>query len=95
MADAHPTVIDVPEQSGVQLNEPAIGDESVRFSWRFRLRLNLPLLFGAAIVLLSIGLTLYRALADRRTIPLRSPMHRSRRRPLNICWARISSAVTS
>ena len=33
MADAHPTVIDVPDQSGVQLNAPAIGDKSVR---RFR-----------------------------------------------------------
>ena len=58
MADAHPTMIDVPDQSGVQLNGPAIGDESVRVSWRFRLRLNLSLLVGAAIVLLSIALAL-------------------------------------
>jgi peptide/nickel transport system permease protein len=58
MADAHPTVIDVPEQSGVRLNEPAIGDKSVRVSGRFQLRLNLPLTIGAAMVLLSIGLTL-------------------------------------
>ena len=57
MVDAHPTVIDVPEQSGVKLKEPAIGDKSVRASGRFRLRLNLPLLIGAAMVLLSIGLT--------------------------------------
>jgi peptide/nickel transport system permease protein len=58
MADAHPTVIDVPDQSDVRLNEPAIGDKSVRVSGRFQLRLNLPLTIGAAMVLLSIGLTL-------------------------------------
>jgi len=58
MADAHPTVIDVPDQSGVQLNRPTIADESDLVSWRFRLRLNLPLLIGAAVVLLSIGLAL-------------------------------------
>jgi peptide/nickel transport system permease protein len=58
MADAHPTVIDVPDQSGAQLNRPTIADESDLVSWRFRLRLNLPLLTGAAIVLLSIGLAL-------------------------------------
>jgi peptide/nickel transport system permease protein len=58
MVDAHPTVIDVPDQSGVQLNAPAIGDKSASVSRPFGLRLNLPLLFGAAIVLLSIGLTL-------------------------------------
>jgi peptide/nickel transport system permease protein len=58
MADAHPTLIDVPDQSGVKLNAPAIGDKSVRVSWPFGLRLNLPLLMGAAMVLLSIGLTL-------------------------------------
>jgi peptide/nickel transport system permease protein len=58
MVDAHPTVIDVPDQSGVQLNRPTIADESDLVSWRFRLRLNLPLLIGAAVVLLSIGLTL-------------------------------------
>jgi len=58
MVDAHPTVIDVPDQSGVQLNRPTIADESDLVSWRFRLRLNLPLLIGAAIVLLSIGLAL-------------------------------------
>ena len=57
MVDVHPTLIDVPDQSGVKLKEPAIGDESVRASGRFRLRLNLPLLIGAAMVLLSIGLT--------------------------------------
>ena len=58
MADAHPTVIDVPAQSGVQLSAPAIGDKSASVSGPFGLRLNLPLLVGAAIVLLSIGLTL-------------------------------------
>lgn len=58
MADAHPTTIDVPDQSDVQLNKPAIGDETVLVSWRFRLRLNLSLLIGAAIVLLSIALAL-------------------------------------
>jgi len=58
MADAHPTVIDVPDPSGMQLNSPAIVDESGLISGRFRLRLNLPLLIGAAIVLLSIALAL-------------------------------------
>jgi peptide/nickel transport system permease protein len=58
MADAHPTVIDVPDQSGVPLNAPATGDKSASVSGPFGLRLNLPLVFGAAIVLLSIGLTL-------------------------------------
>ena len=58
MADAHPTVIDVPDQSGVQLNTPTIGDKSVRAFGPFGLRLNLPLLIGAAVVLLSIGLAL-------------------------------------
>jgi peptide/nickel transport system permease protein len=57
MADAHPTVIDVPDQSGAQLAAPATG-ESVVVSAPFRLRLNLPLLIGAAMVLLSIGLAL-------------------------------------
>jgi len=58
MADAHPTLLDVPDQSGVKLNAPVIGDKSIVVSARSRLRLNLPLLIGAAIVLLSIGLTL-------------------------------------
>jgi len=58
MVDAHPTVIDVPDQSGEQLNRPTIADESDLVSWRFRLRLNLPILIGAAVVLLSIGLAL-------------------------------------
>jgi len=55
MADAHPTMIDMPDRTDVQ---PAIGDRSVAVPWRFRLRLNLPLLIGAAMVLLSIGLAL-------------------------------------
>jgi peptide/nickel transport system permease protein len=58
MADAHPTVVDVPDQSVSRLNEPAIGGESVPVSARFRLRLNPPLLIGAAMVLLSIALAL-------------------------------------
>ena len=40
MVDAHPTVIDVPDQSGVQLNRPTIADKSDLVSWRFQLRLN-------------------------------------------------------
>lgn len=55
MADA--TMIDAPEQAGTQANGPAAGEEPIRFSPRSRLRLNLPLLIGAAMVLLSIGLT--------------------------------------
>ncbi|MGY2907930.1 ABC transporter permease [Bradyrhizobium sp. URHC0002] len=58
MADAHPTAIDVPDQSGVPLNAPAIGDKSASVSGPFGFRLNLPLLIGAAMVLLSIGFTL-------------------------------------
>jgi len=48
------TMIDAP---GAQAKEPAAGDEFARFSRRSRLRLNLPLLIGAAMVLLSFGLT--------------------------------------
>lgn len=55
MADA--TMIAATERAGVQANEPAAGDEPARFPRRSRLRLNLPLLIGAAMVLLSIGLT--------------------------------------
>ena len=55
MADA--TMIDASEQAGARAKEPAAGDELARFSRRSRLRLNLPLLIGAAMVLLSIGLT--------------------------------------
>jgi peptide/nickel transport system permease protein len=54
MVDA--TMIEAPERAGTQVNGPA-GEEPVRFSRRSRLRLNLPLLIGAAMVLLSIGLT--------------------------------------
>ena len=57
MADAHPTVVAVPDRLAVQPNEPAIADKSGLVSACFRLRLNLPLLIGAAMVLLSIGLT--------------------------------------
>ena len=58
MVDAHPTMIDAPNRSDVQMKNPAVGDEPVLVSGRFRFRLNLPLLIGAAIVLLSIGLAL-------------------------------------
>jgi peptide/nickel transport system permease protein len=58
MADAHPAMIDMPDRSGVQGNAPAIGDESAFVPWLFRLRLNLPLLIGAAMVLLALGLSL-------------------------------------
>lgn len=58
MADAHPTMIDAPDRWGVQLNEPAAGDETDVASGRLRLRLNLALVVGAAMVLLSIGLAL-------------------------------------
>jgi peptide/nickel transport system permease protein len=58
MADVHPTMIDVSGRSGVRLNEPAAGDEPNVVSRRSRLRLNLPLVIGAAMVLLSIGLAL-------------------------------------
>lgn len=56
MADA--TMIDTAERAGAQANGPAAGDEPARLSRRSRLRLNLPLLIGAAMVLLSIGLTI-------------------------------------
>lgn len=55
MADA--TMIDVPERASAQVNESAASDESAHFPRRARLRLNLPLLIGAAMVLLSFGLT--------------------------------------
>lgn len=55
MADA--TMIDTPERAGAPAKEPEAGDKLARFSRRPRLRLNLALLIGAAMVLLSIGLT--------------------------------------
>src|SRR5215475_7442096 len=55
MADAHPTMIDMPDRTDVQ---PAITEELVLVPWHFLPRLNLPLLMGAAMVLLSIGLAL-------------------------------------
>jgi len=58
MADAHPTMIGVPDRSGERPNAAATSDDAAPVSARFRLRLNLPLLIGAAMVLLSIGLAL-------------------------------------
>jgi len=58
MADAHPTMVEAPDQSGVPLIEPAVGNETVLVSRRSRLSLSLPLMVGAAMVLLSIGLAL-------------------------------------
>ena len=52
MVDAHPTMIDVPERPEVQAVAP------VRFFHRSRLRWNLPLVIGAAMVLLSLALAL-------------------------------------
>jgi len=58
MADAHPTMIDATSPSGLQLNEPAAADEAVFAFRRLRLRVNLPLLIGGAMVLLSVVLAL-------------------------------------
>lgn len=52
MVDAHPTMIDVPERPEVQAVAP------VRFFHRSRLRWNLPLVIGAAMVLLALALAL-------------------------------------
>ena len=51
MVDALPTMIDVPER-------PQLQAAPVRFYHRARLRWNLPLVIGAAMVLLSIALAL-------------------------------------
>jgi peptide/nickel transport system permease protein len=56
MADA--TMNDTPARSTVQANEQLAGDELVRRSGGARIRLNLPLVIGAAMVLLSVILTL-------------------------------------
>jgi peptide/nickel transport system permease protein len=56
MADA--TMNDAPARSTVQANEQPAGDELVRRSEGARIRLNLPLVIGASMVLLSIILTL-------------------------------------
>jgi peptide/nickel transport system permease protein len=56
MADA--TLNDAPGRSTVHLNEPLAGDELVQRSARARVRLNLPLAIGAAMVLLAVILTL-------------------------------------
>ena len=46
MADAHPTMIGVPDRSGERPNAAATSDDAAPVSARFRLRLNLPLLIG-------------------------------------------------
>jgi peptide/nickel transport system permease protein len=56
MADA--TMIDASQRTDAQTCQPVAGNASVRPSWRLRLRLNLPLLIGAAMVLAAIGLAL-------------------------------------
>ena len=56
MADA--TLNDAPGRSTVQANESLAGDELVQRSARARVRLNLPLAIGAAMVLLAVILTL-------------------------------------
>jgi peptide/nickel transport system permease protein len=55
MADAHPTTIDAPDPAVVQA---VAGNGFVRCLARSRLRWNLPLVIGAAMVLLSITLAL-------------------------------------
>jgi peptide/nickel transport system permease protein len=58
MADAHPTMIDSADRPAVPADEPAAGEAGIRFLARSRLRWNLPLAIGAAMVLLSIVLAL-------------------------------------
>lgn len=57
MADAHQSVIDVTGQPTLQ-TDWAMGGNTGLGSSRFRLRVNLPLVIGAGIVLLSVGLAL-------------------------------------
>ncbi|KRR08952.1 hypothetical protein CQ12_08280 [Bradyrhizobium jicamae] len=58
MADAHPTLIDSADRPAVPADEPAANEGGIRFLARPRLRWNLPLAVGAAMVLLSIVLAL-------------------------------------
>jgi peptide/nickel transport system permease protein len=58
MADLRSTVLDAPGGRAVQPDDVAVGELSAIASERSRLRLNLPLVVGAAIVLLSMALAL-------------------------------------
>lgn len=58
MADLRSTVLDTPSGPAVQRDDVAVGELSAIASERSRLRLNLPLVVGAAIVLLSMALAL-------------------------------------
>jgi len=58
MADAHPTMIDSADRPAVPADERAADEGGIRFLAGSRLRWNLPLAIGAAMVLLSIVLAL-------------------------------------
>jgi len=58
MADAYPTMIGPADRPAAPAEEPAAGESGVRLLARFRLRWNLPLAIGAAMVLLLIVLAL-------------------------------------
>jgi peptide/nickel transport system permease protein len=58
MADAHPTMIGSADRPAVPADEPAADEGGIRFLAGSRLRWNLPLAIGAAMVLLSIVLAL-------------------------------------
>ncbi|HTV70075.1 MAG TPA: ABC transporter permease [Rhizobiaceae bacterium] len=58
MADLRSTVLDAPSGPAVQRDDVAVGELSAIAAERSRLRLNLPLVVGAAIVLLSMALAL-------------------------------------
>jgi len=58
MADAHSTMIDSADRPAVPADEPAADEGGIRFLAGSRLRWNLPLAIGAAMVLLSIVLAL-------------------------------------
>ena len=58
MADAHPTMIGSADRPAVPADEPAADEGGIRFLAGSRLRWNLPLAIGAAMVLLAIVLAL-------------------------------------
>ena len=58
MADAHSTMIDSADRPAVPADEPAADEGGIRLLAGSRLRWNLPLAIGAAMVLLSIVLAL-------------------------------------
>jgi len=58
MADAHPTMIESSDRPALPADEPAADEGGIRFLAGSRLRWNLPLAIGAAMVLLSIVLAL-------------------------------------